>query len=335
MHCRFIAITLLTLVCFGNSFTDAKAQDKKKQNTTYTDPKKVDEDYAFQGEYSGTLEIDGTPTKIGFHVIALGDGKFQGLAYQGGLPGDGWDQQTKIPMDGEGKLKDGKVRFQSEHAQGVIENGVMKVTDFGDNEMGELKRVVRKSKTLGQKAPDGAVVLFDGSNADEWKGGKVDKGLLVQGTTSKKTFGSHSLHLEFLLPYKPFARGQARGNSGIYVQGRYEVQMLDSFGLEGKMNECGGIYSVSGVKENMCYPPLQWQTYDIDYTAAKYDGDKLVENPRMTVKHNGVVIHDDIELPGKRNTTAAPLKAGPQKGPIYLQNHGNPVRYRNIWVVEK
>ena len=84
---------------------------------------------------------------------------------------------------------------------------------------------------------------------------------------------------------------------------------------------------------NMCLPPLSWQTYDIDYTAAKYDGDKLVENPRVTIKHNGVVIHDDVELPGNRNTTAAPSKAGPGKGPVYLQNHGNPVRYRNIWIV--
>ncbi|MBW3600671.1 MAG: DUF1080 domain-containing protein, partial [Planctomycetes bacterium] len=137
------------------------------------------------------------------------------------------------------------------------------------------------------------------------------------------------------LPYQPQDRGQARGNSGVYLQGRYEVQMLDSFGLEGKQNECGGLYSVKDPDVNMCYPPLEWQTYDIDFTAARYDEEgKLTADPRVTVRHNGVVIHDDVELPGERNTTAAPVKPGPEGGPVYLQDHGNPVRYRNIWVAE-
>ena len=179
------------------------------------------------------------------------------------------------------------------------------------------------------------MVLFDGKNADAWQNGKVDEGLLVQGTTSKQTFGSHKLHLEFRIPYQPEDRGQGRGNSGLYLQGRYEVQMLDSFGLEGKDNECGGIYSVAKPSVNMCLPPLSWQTYDVDYTAAKYDAaGKLTVNPRVTVSHNGVVIHKDVELPGERNTTAAPVAAGKEPGPVYLQDHGNPVRYRNIWVVE-
>jgi hypothetical protein len=111
--------------------------------------------------------------------------------------------------------------------------------------------------------------------------------------------------------------------------------MLDSFGLAGKHNECGGIYSVKDPDVNMCFPPLSWQTYDIDYTAAKFDDEgKLVANPRMTVRHNGVVVHEDVELPGERSTTAAPAKPGPAPGPVYLQNHGCPLRYRNIWVVE-
>jgi hypothetical protein len=93
---------------------------------------------------------------------------------------------------------------------------------------------------------------------------------------------------------------------------------------------------VAKPKVNMCFPPLTWQTYDIDYTAGQFDANgKVVKNPRVTVRHNGVLIHDDVELPGERNTTAAPVKAGPEDGPLYLQDHGNPVRYRNIWVVEK
>jgi hypothetical protein len=87
---------------------------------------------------------------------------------------------------------------------------------------------------------------------------------------------------------------------------------------------------------NMCFPPLSWQTYDIDYTAARYDDQaNLTANPRITVRHNGVVIHQDVELPGERSTTAAPVGPGPGPGPVYLQNHGCPLRFNNIWVVER
>ena len=114
----------------------------------------------------------------------------------------------------------------------------------------------------------------------------------------------------------------------------YEIQVLDSFGLDGKNNECGGIYSIRDPDQNMCFPPLAWQTYDIDYTAATYDDSgKKTKNGRMTVRHNGVVIHDNVELP--KDTTGAPVKEGPEPGPIFLQDHGNPVRFRNIWLVEQ
>ena len=145
-------------------------------------------------------------------------------------------------------------------------------------------------------------------------------------------FRDFKLHLEFRLPFKPFDRGQGRGNSGLYMKGRYETQILDSFGLEGKNNECGGVYSISAPSVNMCLPPLVWQTYDIDFTEARYDdAGKKVENARMTVLLNGVKVHENLELP--RGTTAHPVKEGPEPGPIYLQSHGNPVRFRNIWVL--
>ncbi len=152
--------------------------------------------------------------------------------------------------------------------------------------------------------------------------------------TSKQKFKAFKLHMEFQLSYMPEARGQGRSNSGVYMQGRYEVQILDSFGLEGKNNECGGIYEVSAPKVNMCYPPLAWQTYDIDFTPATFDDDgKKTANARITARHNGVLIQDDVEVP--HATRAAPVKEGPDPGPIYIQDHGNPVRLRNIWLVEK
>jgi hypothetical protein len=291
------------------------------QGPTYTDPDNADADFAFQGEYTGGSGA----RKTGAQVIALGDGQFDVVVYPGGLPGEGWDGKTKETLQGS---RDGD----------VVTIGDTQIKDgrWKRSQTLTLEKVQRRSPTLGAQPPTGAVVLFDGTSAERFQNGKMTEDhLLQQGCTSKQKFGSHKLHIEFQLPYKPQARGQARGNSGVYLQGRYEVQMLDSFGLEGKQNECGGIYSVSEPAVNMCFPPLSWQTYDIDFTAATYDGEgRLVSNPRVTVRHNGVVIHDDQELPGERNTTAAPVPAGPEPGPVYLQDHGNPVRYRNIWVVE-
>jgi hypothetical protein len=277
---------------------------------TYTDPDKTDADFPFQGEYVGKVTTDDGDVTLGVQVIALGKGKFHAVGYHGGLPGDGWDKETKHEADGE--LKDGVVIVTGDVADGKIKDGVITVTDKDGNERGRLSKINRASPTLGAKPPEGAIVLFDGKSADAFDGGKVEDGLLVQGCSSKQKFGSCKLHIEFRTPYQPEDRGQARGNSGIYVGGRYECQMLDSFGLKGENNECGGLYSVKAPDVNMCLPPLAWQTYDIDYTAAKYDGDKLVANPRVTISHNGVVIHKDVELPGERSTTAAPNNHGPE-----------------------
>ena len=332
---RYVVPILLGLFLFGQVESTHAQEKKKSSKPRYTDPAEVDEDYAYQGEYSGEIAVGGKKLKMGVQVIAEGKGRFKAVMYKNGLPGDGWDRKEKTLFKG-GKLNEGKLLIKDERIGFAIQDGQLTVVDKKHGNIGTLQRVERQSKTLGAKPPEGAVVLFDGTNVEQWNNGKIEDGLLVQGTTSLPTFGSHKIHIEFRLPYMPRDRGQARGNSGIYVQGKYEVQMLDSFGLEGKKNECGGIYSVKDCDFNMCYPPLTWQTYDIEYKAAKYDEDgKLVANPRMTVYHNGEMIHANVELPGKRNTTAAPVKAGPENGPLYLQDHGCPIRYRNIWVVEK
>jgi len=303
----------------------------------YPDPNNVDADFAFQGEYAGNVGEGADQDKFGVQVIALGNGKFRAVAYYGGLPGDGWNGEQPIRCEGE--LKDGEIKFVAGDGSGVLKGGVLTLKDEDGVQVGQLRKVERTSPTLGAKPPAGAVVLFDGSkeSLDNWKNGRMtEDGLLMEGTTGKQTFGDHTVHFEFRLAYQPEDRGQGRSNSGIYMQGRYEVQILDSFGLEGKHNECGGIYSVADPDVNMCFPPLTWQTYDIEFTAGKYDDQgNLTANPSMTVRHNGVVVHDNVELPGNRSTTAAPVKPGAEAGPIFLQNHGCPLRFRNIWVVER
>lgn len=291
-----------------------------------------DPDFKIQGEYSGNIQTSEGPLKIGVQVIALGSGKFRAVGYRGGLPGDGWDGTKKHEVDGE--VKGGVAHFEGDENRGEITSGVLKIVAIeGSKTIGDLPKIERASPTLGARPPAGAVVLFDGTSADAFSPGRLDEGLLVAGATSKQKFGSCQLHVEFLLPFMPEARGQGRSNSGVYLQGRYEVQMLDSFGLAGENNECGGIYSIKAPDANLCFPPLAWQTYDIDYTAARFADGKKTANAKMTVRHNGVAVHHDVELP--HATTAAPVAEGPEPGPIYLQDHGNPVRYRNIWLVEK
>ena len=171
------------------------------------------------------------------------------------------------------------------------------------------------------------------TNADAWNGGHVDdRHLLQSGPKSKQKFQAFTLHVEFLLPFKPAARGQERGNSGVYLQDRYEVQVLDSFGLKGENNECGGIYSQVAPRLNMCFPPLQWQTYDIDFTPAQFTDGKKTKNAVTTIRQNGVLIHENQEIKGP---TGGGQPEAAEPGPIQLQGHGNPVFYRNIWIVEK
>ena len=299
---------------------------------TFTDPSAAGPDFVTQGEYVGEFNADGEQRKIGIQVIALGDGKFRSVAYPGGLPGEGWQKgDNKHSVDG--KTEGGVTVFKGEKHEGRIQGGVMKVIDESGNQLFQLNKVERKSPTLGGKPPAGAVVLFDGTSADKFEGGEMTpEGWLQVGTRSKQSFGSCQLHIEFRTPFMPTAEGQARGNSGVYLQDCYEFQVLDSFGLEGKNNECGGLYSMIEPKVNMCFPPLSWQTYDFDFTAPKFDGGKKVANAKVTLRHNGVVIYDNLEIP--KLTPGGRSAEGPT-GPLMLQNHGNPVVYRNIWVVEK
>ena len=330
MNARYLgALLAAALPLLAAGAADEPKDKAKKPIETFTDAAKAGPDYPIQGEYVGESPNLG---KVAIQVIAEGDGKFTLRVLPGGLPGDGWDGRRQVKFAAE--TKDGTVSFTGDRGQGTIANGKFTgMTPNGDAVV--LNRVERHSPTEGAKPPAGAIVLFDGTNADAWEKGQLVEGNLLKcGTTSKQKFTDYTLHAEFRLPFMPRARGQARANSGVYNQGRYEVQVLDSFGLEGKDNECGAIYELSAPLVNVCYPPLQWQTYDIDYTAPRFDADgKKTKGAVITVKHNGVLVQDHFEVKGA--TRAAPVKEGPEPGPIYLQDHGNPVMYRNIWLVEK
>jgi hypothetical protein len=332
----FRSLAAFLLAAFAGTF--ATAADS---SPAFTDPAAADADFPFQGEYAGVVKYEAGGVNVGVQVIALGDGKFAAVAYPGGLPGAGWTPPDK--MTGSGVREENVVKLEGVNLggtkrQGEIRAGSLVVLDEAGAALATLPKVERKSPTLGAKPPANAIVIFDGpgpvdENETLLNPKLTEDGLLMQGVATKQEFGDATWHIEFLLPYQPSARGQGRGNSGAYFQGRYEVQMLDSFGLEGKNNECGGIYSVAAPSVNMCLPPLTWQTYDVEVTSPKYDGDTKVKDARLTVRHNGVVIHDDVEVP--KVTPSG--RDGPDKtrGPLYLQDHGNPVRYRNIWVVPK
>lgn len=315
---------VLTVACWTASKAAAQA---------FTDPAEAGPDFAVQGEYVGDLHVDGGRLKHGAQIVALGGGGFDGVLYTGGLPGAGWVRGDAVET-GTGQTADGEATLSGPNGSARIADGVMTVYDVDGNELGKLKKTCRKSPTLGAESPAGAKVLFDGTTAEQFNGGRlVEENLLLHGCDSKMKMGDHKMHLEFRTPFMPAARGQGRGNSGMYVQSRYEVQVLDSFGLEGKDNECGGIYKVSKPIVNACLPPLAWQTFDVDFTAAAYDDDgKKVKNARMTIRHNGILIHDDLELP---HHTPGRHGEAPTPDGVFLQNHGNPVMFRNIWVVEK
>ena len=321
---RLIAL-LLASTLFAADAPKAKAPAAPKPPEppvylTETEAAAVNTDYKLQGEYANA--------KMGANVIALGKDEFRLVLFKGGLPGAGWDGTPKIEV--EGKRDGTTVTFQDSIDSATLTDGVLITKNSGLT----LKRTIRHSPTEGLRAPKDAVILFDGKSADAFVDGKIDpRGFLEANTKTKQAFTDFKLHLEFFLPFKPLGRGQGRANSGLYLQHRYEVQVLDSFGLKGLDNECGGIYKNAAPKVNMCFPPLQWQTYDVEFTAAKFDKDgKKTANAVVTVVHNGVTVHDNLELKGA--TPGGGFKTEvPAPGPFYLQGHGNPVGYRTGWVV--
>ena len=338
----------------------AASNDRRRQRLMENSKKAMAAADPFMGDWRGEWTTNGGADygQLAAQVIALGKGKYRAVIHeQFDMPGppigvlEGTIEGDSLRLAGPVEYMGARVGVHATIGPDEF-SGKFKGDDPDGREITgviEFEKFFRASPTLGARAPADAVILFDGRNSDSWKYAnkpntvKVEWKRLRPGAMevtrgkgsiiTKQQFTDFKLHLEFRTPFKPDARGQGRGNSGVYMQGRYEVQILDSYGLEGRNNECGGIYGVAAPWVNMCLPPLVWQTYDITFRAPQFDdAGNRTRKALMTVVHNGVKIHDKVEVPTP--TTAAPDSNVTRPGGIYLQDHGNPVQFRNIWLVE-
>ena len=347
VFCILSSASCLLSSCAGLGGGDPVLQTKKALERC--DP--------FMGDWRGLWQLaDGSESgPMGAQIIALGDG-----TYKANMLAE-FDSRRPPILVLEGRREGRVVHFTGRQVasdtsgeleiQAIIEDGKLRGAIKGDMVGGfAMEKVIRLSPTLGAEPPSGAIVLFDGKNFSEWEptgkkpgvksvqwkrvsGGAMEAKKGAGSVVTKQKFTDFKLHLEFRTPFMPDKTGQARGNSGVYLQGRYEVQILDSYGLEGLDNECGGIYKVGAPLVNMCAPPMQWQTYDITFTAPRFDSaGAKTQDAAVTIVHNGVTIHDKREIP---KPTGGRLDANiTEPGGISLQDHGNLVQFRNIWLVE-
>jgi hypothetical protein len=200
----------------------------------------------------------------------------------------------------------------------------------------------------GNTAPSDAIILFDGKNLENWVDEKgnaakwtVKDGAMVVakgtgGIKTKQTFGDIQLHIEWRTPAQVEGDGQGRGNSGIFLQERYELQVLDSYKNRTYANgQAGSIYKQTPPLVNATKGPGEWQVYDVVYTAPKYNEDGSIKSKgRITVFHNGIVIQNNTEIQGTTEYIGKPKVIAHGKGSLMLQDHGNPTSFRNIWVRE-
>lgn len=291
---------------------------------------------AAMGVYEGFwTTADGKKGRVTAQIRPIGEKRYDGFVAIYRARALEWALKLAPNAEGSMKFKGSAAKSQdgsltaSLNGSCEIADGALKGSFKGDMGEGtfEAERVHHESPTMGAKSPAMATVLFDGKPSDQWSDfhWKVTpEGAMVVGggdIHAAEKYANYNLHLEFRTPLMPTAQGQARGNSGVYLQDIYEVQVLDSFGLFplGK-DDCGAIYSMKAPEVNACLPPGEWQTYDITFVQSNASRNG---NPTVTVTLNGVMVIEKFELPQKTPS---------ERGFLRLQDHGNPVEYRNIWV---
>ena len=299
----------------------------------------------YMGEYKGTYYPDAAQKmEASAKVIAEGEDVHYRIVIEATAGTDNQEGACiELYAHRSGNTVEIADRAGGYYWRGQIRTGHLSVQS-GYGQRFELKKIVRQSPKAGLKPPQDAVVLLPfkkdvAPNMSAWTNAQwkaLDNGAMQVnkgGNNSKEQFGDiKHFHLEFKLPLEPGKRGQGRGNSGVYFAGEFEVQVLDSFGLIHTSGDCGGLYNYKRANVNACLPPGTWQTYDVTFKAPRLHADGSVrEHPRITVIHNGITIHDDVEIRYTGDRWKGKTEA---LGPIHLQDHGHPVQYRNIWLVK-
>ncbi len=316
------------------------------------------DELALIGDFEGNL-LNNSKTQCVAQVSALGDGEYKVRLFPV------FDQRTETWLQATAKQEGAIARFKTDSSSGLLSSVALsgELDWRGKPTRFELLKVSRKSPTAGAKPPPQADILFDGTDLSEWvlfdpreadlqnyleadremvwrlvDGNAMEsvpakKGQPKHNVATKRKYQDLFLHLEFKLPSEPGNRGQGRSNSGVFVRHNYEVQILDSYNLDGLWNECGSLYRSSAPMVNASYPPESWQTYDILFKAPVFDQAKRKTRPAMiTVYHNGVLIHRDQPIPKQTRPSSEAEPTGATM--IWLQDHQHFIQFRNIWAVD-
>jgi hypothetical protein len=301
--------------------------DEKRESTIEDTTRRAD--FASQGEYLGMLNVEGRKVKFGAQVVALGRGHFRVSAGQGGLPGEGGVRDEGF-LRGVRRNNVVRVPFVNGRGSMLVASNELRMVFGSQTVAGILKKVNRRSATLGRRAPKGASVLFNGSVAD-WDDAKVDKdAALLSGTTKTLSQDKCKVHLEFRLPFAPVENPEDRKPGGVYLAGEHKIAVVDSFGLVESKDSCGAIGGVTPTV-NMCFPPGAWQTMYIDYYAAKLDG-KRAASTKISLKLNGILVQDNVEI--RSVSRIEDVNQEEQRSPaVHIPENMSGVQYRNIWMV--